>query len=120
MRSPLNIWPKTIEATTLPPRELKKTMRRNLESELPDLRKLTKVCGVSASITPSATMTSGQCRPHSRDSSGATRKLIEAPCSWAATGATATAPSANAAVSANNPLGAAKLVGGDGLEPPTL
>src|ERR1700733_15603330 len=108
-----------MESTTSPPRELKKTMRRNLESELPDLRKLTKVCGVGASITPSATMTSGQCRPHSWDSSGATRKLIDKPCCWAVAGVTTSPTRANAVASADalRDLG---LVGGDGLEPPTL
>ena len=66
-----------MEATTLPPRELKNTMRRSLASELSDLRKSTNACGVSISITPSATITWGQRAPQPPVSSASTRKVID-------------------------------------------
>ena len=64
-------------------------------------------------------MTSGQCGPHSWEASGATRKLIGRPLSWAALGVTEAPTRANAAASTDK-LSDLKLVGGDGLEPPTL
>src|SRR5271165_4766541 len=66
-----------MEATTLPPRELKNTIRLSLASELPAFRKSTKACGVSASMTPSATITCGQRAPQSPPSRGSTRNVME-------------------------------------------
>ncbi len=73
----------------LPPRELKNTTRRSFLSEPPPLRKSTKALGVSVSMMPSATITSGQCPPHSRAASGARWKLIASPWSSAAAGSNA-------------------------------
>ena len=61
-RNSRRTWPNTIEATTLPPRELMNTTRRSALSSAPDLRKSTNACGVSVSITPSATITCGTAR----------------------------------------------------------
>jgi hypothetical protein len=64
-------------------------------------------------------MTSGQWRPHSWDSSGATRKLIEGPWLWAAADVTRAPTRGNATANAEK-LSDLKMVGSDGLEPPTL
>ncbi len=107
-----------MEATTLPPRELKNTMRRSFASELPDLRKSTNAWGVSASMTPSATITCGQRAPQPPDSSGSTRKVME-PASACAEDS-ASAPNKSNITPSERRQKRRRLVGGDGLEPPTL
>ena len=114
------MWPNVIDATTLPPRELKNTIRLSLLSSAPDLRKSTKACGVEDSITPSATMTCGQRTPQRPTSRGATRKVIEPDSARAVCGA-AKPQTINANPNASLASAPAlSLVGGDGLEPPTL
>ena len=76
-RNSRNMRPNAIEAATLPPRELMNTTRRNALSSPPDLRKSTNACGVSVSITPSATITCGQRAPQPAASSGRTRNVID-------------------------------------------
>ena len=77
IRRSRRMWPKAIDATTLPPRELKKTIRFRLRSSAPDFRKSTKAWGVDVSITPSATMTCGHRAPHRPTSRVRTRNVIE-------------------------------------------
>src|SRR5271166_5923917 len=108
-----------MDATTLPPRELKNTMRRNFSSELPALRKSTKAWGVSDSITPSATMTCGQRAPQPAVSNGSTRKVIEPDSARTAVGPSDPNRGSTNAIAATRQE-QRRLVGGDGLEPPTL
>ena len=121
-RSRRKAAPSSIDATTLPPGEFMK-MRNRCDCGA-CRAKSTKACGVSASMTPSATTTCGQLAPQSFESKLTERKVI-VPCSAAAgeaassqTHAAAAQKTDSAAQPRTNALSG--LVGGDGLEPPTL
>ena len=118
-RNSLRIWPNIIEATTLPPRELMNTTLRSFLSSAPDLRKSTNACGVSDSITPSATMTCGHRAPQPPVASGWTRNVIELEFADAATEPNSDASPRTAPIAASR-RSLRTMVGGDGLEPPTL
>src|SRR5579871_6491837 len=117
-RSCLRMRPNIIEATTLPPRELRNTTRRNVPVSPPDFRKSTNARGVSVSITPSATITRGQRAPQDPLDNGWTRKVIELEAADPATEVASPASAKRAQAAATRNLRA--MVGGDGLEPPTL
>ena len=118
-RNSLRIWPNIIEATTLPPRELMNTTRRNFLSAAPDLRKSTNALGVSDSITPSATITCGHRGPQPPVASGWTRNVIELEVAEAAA-PPKSVPKQRTAPIATSRRSLPPMVGGDGLEPPTL
>ena len=114
----------------MPPGELMKmTLRSFCESEA-SLAKSMNACGVPSSITPSATMTSGHFAPQSEESSLTARNVIGAWLAHAAAAPPIAPAAANAsatttrrhrrAAAARTPSAERGLVGGDGLEPPTL
>src|SRR5579863_3206736 len=120
--------PSRMEATTRPPGELMATTSRTPRVLAADSRNERKVSGVSSSITPSATITCGHLAPQLRPSSLARRKLIGSPCATALSALASIVALINASADktsiavdrffAMHPL--FQVVGGDGLEPPTL